>query len=69
MGHEGLYCHLEKYCHLPDPLTDPQACQVLIDGLKGTYISRPSDDEETSDSDGEDVEDGTVLSDDESDYD
>ena len=31
--------------------------------------SRPIDDEEASDSDGEDVEDGTVLSDDESDFD
>ena len=32
-------------------------------------VSRPIDDEEASDSDGEDVEDGTVLSDEESDFD
>ena len=42
-------------------------CCMCKDGH--IIVSRPIDDEEASDSDGEDVEDGTVLSDEESDFD
>ena len=42
--HPSLSCHVSGYIPSRVQLTNPQACQALLSGLKGTYVYRYAED-------------------------